>query len=385
MTADAGRKTALLLVACLTVMSAATIAPALPRMAAAFSAAPNAELLTKLVLTAPAVAIALCAPFAGVLVDRFGRVGILRASLVLYGLAGTAGYVLDDLYAILASRAALGVAVAGTMTSVTALVGDYYSGEARTRYAGLQSLVMSLGAVVCVAAGGLLADIGWRLPFLIYLTGWAVLVPVLLYVAEPRRAGATAVAQGQGAVPRGSIAAAYGITFFAVAMFYMIPVQMPFLLRAIGVESGAAAGAVVAAASLTAAAGSAWFARLRRASGVLGVYAWAFALMAAGYALAGLAGTFGGALAGAAVAGVGVGLFFPNSNLWVLALAPPALRGQLAGGLTSAIFLAQFSSPILVHPLVAATSLARAFTIAAILIGLAAVALALARGRALAA
>ena len=383
MTADLGRKTALLLVACLTVMSAATVAPALPRMAEAFSAAPNAELLSKLVLTAPAVAIALCAPFAGALVDRFGRVGILRASLVLYGFAGTAGYVLDDLYAILASRAALGVAVAGTMTSVTALVGDYYSGEARTRYAGLQSLAMSLGAVVCVAAGGLLADVGWRLPFLIYLTGWAVLVPVLLYVVEPRRAGVAPAASGHAAAfPLGPIAAAYGITFFAVAMFYMIPVQIPFLLRTIGVESGTAAGAVVAAASLTAAAGSAWFAHLRRSDGVFGVYAWAFGLMAAGYALAGLAGTFAGALAGAAVAGVGVGLFFPNSNLWVLALAPPALRGQVAGGLTSAIFLAQFSSPILVHPLVAATSLARAFTIAAVLMGIAAAALALLRGRA---
>ena len=383
MTADLGRKTALLLVACLTVMSAATVAPALPQMAEAFSAAPNAELLSKLVLTAPAVAIALCAPFAGALVDRFGRVGILRASLVLYGLAGTAGYVLDDLYAILASRAALGVAVAGTMTSVTALVGDYYSGEARTRYAGLQSLAMSLGAVVCVAAGGLLADIGWRLPFLIYLTGWAVLVPVLLYVVEPRRAAVAPAAHGRGAAfPLGPIGAAYGITFFAVVMFYMIPVQIPFLLRTIGVDSGTAAGIVVAAASLTAAAGSAWFARLRRSDGVLGVYAWAFGLMAAGYALAGLADTFAGALAGAAVAGLGVGLFFPNSNLWVLALAPPALRGQLAGGLTSAIFLAQFSSPILVHPLVGATSLSRAFTIAAVLMGLVAAALALLRGRA---
>jgi MFS family permease len=206
-------------------------------MAEAFSAAPNAELLSKLVLTAPAVAIALCAPFAGALVDRFGRVGILRASLVLYGAAGAAGYVLDDLYAILASRAALGVAVAGTMTSVTALVGDYYSGEARTRYAGLQSLAMSLGAVVCVAAGGLLADVGWRLPFLIYLTGWAVLVPVLLYVVEPRRSGVAPAGHGHGAAfPLGPIAAAYGITFFAVAMFYMIPVQIPFLLRAIGVD-----------------------------------------------------------------------------------------------------------------------------------------------------
>jgi MFS family permease len=382
-TAEVGRKTALLLVACLTVMSAATIAPALPQMAEAFSAAPNAEFLSKLVLTAPAAAIALCAPFAGALVDRFGRVGILRASLLAYGLAGTAGYVLDDLHAILASRGALGVAVAGTMTSMTALVGDYYSGEARTRYAGLQSFVMSLGAVACVAAGGLLADVGWRLPFLIYLTGWAVLVPVLLYVAEPQRAAVAPAAHGHGAaMPLRPIAAAYAITFVAVAMFYMIPVQIPFLLRAIGIESGTAAGLVVAAASLTAAVGSAWFAHLRRAHGVLGVYAWAFGLMAGGYALAGLAGTFAGVLAGAAVAGVGVGLFFPNSNLWVLALAPPALRGQLAGGLTSAIFLAQFASPILVEPLVTATSLPRAFVIAAVLMVLAAAGLALARRRA---
>lgn len=380
--ADAGRKTALLLVACLTVMSAATIAPALPRMAEAFSAVPNAELLSKLVLTTPAIAIALCAPFAGAFVDRYGRVGILRASLALYGLAGSAGYVLDDLHAILASRALLGVAVAGTMTSMTALVGDYYSGEARTRYAGLQSFAMSLGAVACVAAGGLLADLGWRLPFLIYLTGWAVLVPVLLYVAEPYRTPAAPAAAGHGAAfARRPIAAAYAITYFAVVMFYMIPVQIPFLLHAIGVASGTAVGVVVASASLTAAAGSAWFPSLRRWHGVLGVYAWAFGLMAAGYALAGLAGAFGGVLAGAAIAGVGVGLFFPNSNLWVLALAPPALRGQLAGGLTSAIFLAQFSSPLLAQPLVAATSLARAFVFAALVMALAAAGLALARRR----
>lgn len=383
MNAEPGRKIALLLVACLTVMSAATVAPALPQMAAAFSAAPNAELVSKLVLTAPALAIALCAPLAGVLVDRLGRVGILRASLVLYGLAGTAGYVLDDLYAILASRAVLGVAVAGTMTGMTALVGDYYAGEARVRYAGTQSLAMSLGAVVCVGAAGVLADFGWRLPFLLYLTGWAVLVPAVLYLEEPLRPAAAAGAQAGGArAPVGRIAAAYAISFFAVAMFYIIPVQIPFLLRAIGVASGAAAGLVVAAASLTAAAGSAWFARLQRTHGVLGIYAWAFALMAAGYALAGLGGTFAAVLAGAAIAGVGVGLFFPNSNLWVLVLAPPRLRGRLAGGLTAAIFLAQFCSPLLVHPLVAATSLGRAFAIAAAIMGLAAVALALAQVRA---
>jgi MFS family permease len=374
--ADRGRKTALLLVASLTVMSAATLAPSLPRIAETFSAAPNAALLSKLVLTTPALAIALCAPFVGALVDRFGRLGTLRASLVLFGLAGAAGYVLDDLYAILASRVIFGLAVAGTMTSVTALVGDYYAAEARMRYAGMQSLAMSLGAVVCVGAAGLLADFGWRLPFLLYLVGWAVLVPVLVYLEEPGRPAATAAAGGNRApLRRGPVAAAYAITFFAVAMFYMIPVQVPFLLRAIGVEASAAAGLVVAAASLTAAAGSAWFARLRRSSTVLAVYAWAFSIMAAGYALAGLAGTYAGVLAGALIAGVGVGLFFPNSNLWVLALAPAPLRGKLAGGLTAAIFLAQFCSPLLVQPLVAGTSLGAAFAIAGAVMALAAAAL----------
>ena len=383
MTADLGRKTALLLVACLTVMSAATVAPALPRMAEAFSAAPNAELLSKLVLTAPAIAIALCAPFAGALVDRFGRVGILRASLVLYGAAGAAGYVLDDLYAILASRAALGVAVAGTMTSVTALVGDYYSGEARTRYAGLQSLAMSLGAVVSsrragcspTSAGGCrfssISPAG-RCWSRCCCTSWSRDARVSRW---PRTAT-------HRAFPLGPIAAAYGITFFAVAMFYMIPVQTPVPAahdrrRVRHRRRGRGRGGVahrrgrLRVVRAPAAVGR----RARRVR--MGVRA-----DGRGYALAGLAGTFAGALAGAAVAGVGVGLFFPNSNLWVLALAPPASRGQLAGGLTSAIFLAQFFSPILVHPLVAATSLARAFTIAAVLMGLAAAALALLRGRA---
>ena len=131
MSSDTGRKAALLAVACLTVMSAATISAALPRMADAFPHVERVELLTKLVLTVPALAIAVCAPFAGAIIDRFDRLTLLRGSLVLYGLAGTAGYVLHDLQAILASRVALGVAVAGTMTTMTTLVGDYYAGEAR--------------------------------------------------------------------------------------------------------------------------------------------------------------------------------------------------------------------------------------------------------------
>lgn len=383
MTSATGRKAALLLIACLTVMAAATIAPALPRMADAFRGVASVELVTKLVLTAPALAIGLFAPLAGAIIDRFDRLTLLRGSLVLYGLAGAAGYVLHDLQAILASRFALGVAIAGTMTTTTALVGDYYRGEARARFAAVQSFAMSLGAVVSVGLGGLLADVDWRMPFLLYLSGWAALIPAILFLDEPLRGTARAPEEGDAhRVARGRVAAAYAITLFAVVMFYMTPVQLPFLVRAIGVESSAAAGAAIAVSSLAAAAGAAAYPRLRRFNSVLAVYAWAIGAMAVGYGLIGIAGSYGAVIVGVVASGFGVGVFFPNSSLWVLALAPPRLRGRLVGGLTAAIFIGQFLSPLLLEPVVAFTSLGTAFGIAAAAMALVATGLALVRRRA---
>lgn len=383
MTASSGRTAALLLIACLTVMAAATIAPALPRMADAYQGVASVELVTKLVLTTPALAIALCAPLAGAIIDRFDRLTLLRGSLVLYGLAGAAGYVLHDLHAILASRFALGVAIAGTMTTTTALVGDYYRGDARARFAAVQSFAMSLGAVASVGLGGLLADLDWRMPFLLYLSGWAALIPAILFLDEPPRGSSRAPEAGDAhRVALGRVAAAYAITLFAVVMFYMTPVQLPFLVRAIGVESSAAAGAAIAVSSLAAAAGAAAYPRLRRFNGVLAVYAWAIGAMAVGYGLIGIAGSYGAVIVGVVASGFGVGVFFPNSSLWVLALAPPRLRGRLVGGLTAAIFLGQFLSPLLLEPVVAFTSLGTAFGIAAVAMAVVATGLALVRRRA---
>jgi MFS family permease len=118
---------------------------------------------------------------------------------------------------------------------------------------------------------------------------------------------------------------------------------------------------------------------MRRFNGTLGVYAWALAAMALGYGLIGAAGAYWLVVAGAVASGFGVGLFFPNSSLWVLALAPPRLRGRLVGGLTATIFLGQFLSPLALEPVVAASSLAGAFVVAAVAMALAAAALALLR------
>jgi MFS family permease len=87
-TESGGRLRAVLLMAgsCLPVLGAVLLAPVLPKMQDHFAAVPGAKTLVPVVLTVPALALALLAPFAGVIVDRLGWSGrrfFTRCSVLL--------------------------------------------------------------------------------------------------------------------------------------------------------------------------------------------------------------------------------------------------------------------------------------------------------------
>ena len=149
----------LLLASTLTVMAGATIAPSLPQMARVFSNTPNAEFLSKLILTIPALFIAVCSPLAGRIIDRLGRLRLLFMALIIYSIGGVSGYFLNNLYHILVGRALLGIAVAGIMTVAVTLIGDYFEGRSRERFMGIQAASMSFGGMIFVGTGGFLADL----------------------------------------------------------------------------------------------------------------------------------------------------------------------------------------------------------------------------------
>src|SRR5690606_19046991 len=125
-----------LLASSMSVMAAAIIAPSLPGMGRHFAG--HSDVLIKLILTMPALWIALSGAPLGYLGDRFGRKRLLLAALLLYGVAGFSGYWVDSLAALLAGRAVLGVAVAGIIGMSTTLIGDYFDGEERSRFLGVQ-------------------------------------------------------------------------------------------------------------------------------------------------------------------------------------------------------------------------------------------------------
>lgn len=180
-----GRKITLLTVATLTIMAGTTISPSLPALEAHFADVDGVKLLSRMVLTLPALFVAFCAPLIGGLADRYGRLRLLIGSILLYGLSGISGLFVDSLPALLAGRAALGIAIGGIMTLTTALVGDYFSGSERERYLGLQQAFTGIGGVVFVAAGGLLADYHWRAPFAIYAVAFAIIPAAIAFLTEP--------------------------------------------------------------------------------------------------------------------------------------------------------------------------------------------------------
>ncbi len=346
-------------------MANATIAASMPRMAEVFSGTPGAQFLSKMILTTPALFIVMCAPLAGVLIDRYGRLKYLFASMLLYGFAGSSGFFLNDLHGILAGRALLGVAVAGIMTTATTLLGDYFVGEERLKYAGMQGMFMSMSGVVFVGVGGILAEFDWRWPFLVYLSAWAALLPAVKYLREPVRQARKAGDLAEARAPLKPLALSYALTFFLLVVFYMMPVQVPFLLRGIGVNSTGLAALVISLASLTSGGGAMMQHRFHYRIGFVSIYAYAMLVIAAGYAAIALTQSYAVVLLGAGISGFGVGMLFPNAALWVNTLAPARLRGRLLGMMTASMYLGQFFSPILMEPVVTAVGLSGAFGVAA--------------------
>lgn len=352
-------KATLLLSSSLTVMAGATIAPSLPAMRDHFAATPNADYWVRLVLTAPALFIALGAPLVGTLIDRFGRKPLLAFAVLLYGLAGTSGAVLNNLGLILVGRVLLGLSVAGIMTTATALIADYYSGAVRAQFLGFQAAFMGLGGVLFLSLGGFLADVNWRMPFLIYLLALLILPLVVFVLPEPHQAADTPNSgiDTTDVFPWQIVTLTYGAAFLSQIVFYLIPVQLPFYLKQLVNANASQSGLAIALATLFSAGSAIAYKQIKTRLSFMGIYAIAFLSMAVGYLVISVSPTYAMVLVGLAIAGTGLGLLMPNMNVCLTSVTPGNLRGRVLGGLTTAFFLGQFVSPILSQPLSGAVGL----------------------------
>jgi MFS family permease len=365
------RKATLLIASTLTVMAGAIIAPALPQISSEFTHVPGYELLSRLVLTLPALFMAILAPLAGYLLDKRGRKIILLISLLLYAVAGTSGLYLNNLYAILVGRAFLGIATGALVTAVITLVGDYYEGNARNRFMGLQAAFAGLGGLVFISSGGVLADIHWRLPFLIYISSLGVFAMALFAIYEPAKESMNRKPEQNLKKDPGYshvIPAIYAVAFFSAIVFYMIPTQMPFMLNAMEGVTNTGIGFAIAFVNVASVTTSLNYGRIRRYINFRIIMGVVYLLVGAGFLIISRADTYTMMIVGITVSGLGFGMMMPNINLWLITEAPAQMRGRLVGYLNMALFSGMFISPVAIQPLIIIDGLYGSFMLMAIIL-----------------
>jgi MFS family permease len=351
-----------------TVLASGVLSPVLPQIAHRFAYMPQIELLVGLVATMPALMVSVSAIPMGWLADRLGHRKVLFGALLLYGVAGIVPFWLEGMWAIIATRAFVGLGEAGAMITGTALIGLRFRGERRGRWLAAQIATANVLGIFALQLGGFLGLFDWHTPFLAYVFALLLLMPSLYFVKAPAEIAKPAANANRPTAPSTSAIKATAILcgMEVIAMFamFVIVIQMAFLFQQRGAMNSAEIGIGISCGAVGLATGA-------TSSGALARIDWLYRTMI-GFLLAG-AGFLGVAFvsgywatgATLALAGVGAGLTVPALLNALVAVVPNQVLGRAIGFWTAATFIPQFLNPpifLILRQIVGTQSRAIGFT-----------------------
>lgn len=332
-TLSAGGRFTLLAIACLTIMVGTAVAPGLLSIASALRVESHASWL----ITLPSLGAVLFAPIAGSMIDRIGAYPSLVWGLLLYGLLGAGGALLEGSVAVFTDRILLGGVTAVVMTGGTTLISEWYHGHARLAMIAQQGMSIELGGVIFLFFSGVLAGIAWQLPFLLYLLAWGLLA--MLWIMVPRQSPPLPEAEagsGNGDALSTSLVTIYLAAVISLTLFFTTIVMLPMRLNLLGLNE-TATGIFLAAISLVAVV----------AAMLMPTLVLAFLFYAANLFIFKQAEGMALMSAGAVLAGMGFGFSIPLLNHMTVERSHPSVRGRNLSYLTMAIFLGQFLTSLL--------------------------------------
>jgi MFS family permease len=146
----------------------------------------------------------------------------------------------------------------------------------------------------------------------------------------------------------------YSVVMGIQIILFLLPMQLPFYLLHVMGASASRSGLAISVTSVAYALASMQYGRVASRLDHVEVLIVAFALVGVGYLLIWSAGGWAIMVLGLLLAGIGQGLLSPNLSVWLADETPPPLRGRVLGGLTTALFLGVFLSPIVGQPMSAA-------------------------------
>jgi MFS family permease len=345
----------LLLPITLTTMAIVLLAPVMPKLMQEFSSVPNHEYWVPMVLTMPALCVALLCPFAGILGDYFGRRRLLLCSFLIYAVVGVAPVFLTDLNYILISRIGVGISEALIYVLSTTMIGDYFKGEARDKWLAGQTAFASMSALLFFNLGGILGEAGWRTPFWVYLSALLMFALVWKFTWEPSgddhsddKAATAPHNLSWAGFPWAKMAMIVGITIYGSIFFYTVQIQASSGLATLGMTSSAGIGFLTSVASIGVPLGTLVYGKFGARTGVGRLLLIEFALLAVGFMLMGVASNVTMFLIGCFINQMGAGLLLPTLLVWSMSILSFEVRSRGTGFWQSAFALGQWLSPVVV-------------------------------------
>jgi len=344
----------LLLVLGITVVAQLTfvaVPPVLPELADALEVSRGAVGLIHGIVALPGIFLS---TYMGYLSDRFGRRRVVRASLLLYGAAGSACFFAGDFWVLLLLRVVQGVGASTLLSIAVMIIGDQFRGHARRWAMGLNVAAITVTGTLGPIASGFLGEGGAFRPFLLYLVAFPAFVvtrrlpgpvsssPAARPLAHLREGLADLQWKGRradflGMLPVSLIAIGVfqGLAFTVTPLFlerdFGLSTSLRGLIQAIG--SGVSSAASVLAGWL----GS----RFRPAR----LIAAALPLLVAGYCVVGVAPSLWFVGLGLGLVGAGNGSMFPVLQNYATSAGADRYRGVLVGTYVAANRVGMFAGP----------------------------------------
>ena len=364
-------KIVLLLGANVTLMAGSGLSVAMPAMMMAFASVPGAEFWVSMIITLPALFVVVGGPITGFFTDRFGRKPVLVFSILLGAVSGSAGYFLNNLIVILISRALVGLSIAGSATATNALIADYFTGQQRAKFMGLQSAFTGIFATVFLLVGGILADINWQYTFLPHVILFLLFPLALVYIEEPE-----AVLSQEEESTKSQLKLTSTIIFIFAAIFICqltfmtVPIFIAYFMTNLLGAGAIEVGFVGAASGLFSFLAGILYERIARRLGFKEITFAGFLVFGAGFLVLGLAGNWPLIIIGQLIVGFGSGLNVANLANWLANKVSIEVRGRANGIFVAMLFLGQFMASFVFTPIANLRSYNFVYILSAIIISL---------------
>ena len=197
---------------------------------------------------------------------------------------------------------------------------------------------------------GFLATYGWQFPFLVYSIALFITVATYFFIFEPARKAQTTlniVEPTTEKFPTQTVIQICITTLIASALYFVYTFQFSLALDSIGIKDRQQVGNYMAVASIAVPIGAVLFKLVSKINIRIQLAMVAF-LIGIGLIGIGLAPTVNLVIASAWIQQLGCGMTMSVLIAWALNSLPFAFRGRGMGFWSSAFFLGQFISPLVV-------------------------------------